>query len=423
MNIPKIITVTLSIILVLLTSLPVHAAIATLSWTPPTTNANGTPLTDLAGYRIYYGTVSRGYSQSVDVSNVTSYIIGGFAEGQTYYFAVTAYDTYGNESAYSLETSKTFPVLTSPTRMTNIATRALVQTGSNVEIGGFIIGGTDPKTVLIRGRGPSMGGAPFNIPGTLANPTLQLYSFAAGAFIAQNDDWQTTDSLCGSPAIFCGNVTQIQATGKDPCQPNPGQTTAPPGCYLESAIYITLLPGNYGAIVSGVNSGTGAGLVEIFEVDNPTTELINIATRSLVQTGANVEIAGFIIGGNVPKQVLIRGRGPSMAGAPFNYSGTLANPMMQIYSFATQTYIAQNNDWQVGDPLCGSNGYVCGGANEIIATGLDPCQPNPGQTVAPPGCSQESAILITLPPGNYSAVVSGVGGTVGVGLVEVFGIQ
>jgi hypothetical protein len=304
--------------------------------------------------------------------------------------------------------------------LTNISTRARVLTGDNVQIGGFIIGGSVSKTVLIRARGPSMSGAPFNVPGTLANPFVQLYAFATGTFIAQNDDWQTTDPLCGSPAEDCGATSQIVATGLDPCQPNPGQPTAPPGCSQEAAILITVPPGNYGAIVSGVGGGTGVGLVEVFEVDTSPSVLGNISTRVRVETGDNVEIGGFIIQGSSPKQVLIRARGPSMGGAPFNVPGTLANPFVQLYSFATGTFIAQNDNWQTTDPLCSTSGFLCGTPTQITATGLDPCLPNPGQTGAPPGCAQESAILITLPPGNYGAIVSGVSGGTGVGLVEVF---
>ncbi len=305
----------------------------------------------------------------------------------------------------------------------NISSRVLVQTGANVAIGGFIITGTEPKTVLIRARGPSMSGAPFNIQGTLSNPSLQLYSFAAGAFIAQNDDWQTTNPQCDSPALSCGGAAQITATGKDPCQPNPGQTSPPPGCTQESAILITLPPGNYGAIMSGVNNGTGVGLVEVFDVDTLTmSKLGNISTRALVLTDANVAIGGFIIGGDNLKKVLIRGRGPSMSGAPFNFQGTLSNPFLRLYSFAAGTYIAENNDWQTTLALCAQSGYECGGATEITATGKDPCQPNPGQTSPPPGCTQESAILITLPPGNYGAILSGVNAGTGLGLIEVFEI-
>ncbi len=309
-----------------------------------------------------------------------------------------------------------------PLRLLNISTRALVQTGANVEIAGFIIGGNVPKQVLIRGRGPSMSGAPFNYSGTLANPFLQIYSFASSSIIAQNDNWQTTDPLCSTSGYTCGTPAQITATGKDPCVPNPGQTTAPPGCTQESAILITLPPGNYGALLSGVNGGTGVGLAEVFDTDGSTLpKLTNISTRAFVGTNTNVLIGGFIIGaGTGNKTILIRARGPSMSGAPFNFSGTLANPFVQVYSFATQSYIAQNDDWQTTDPLCSTSGYTCGTPADIMATGLDPCQPNPGQTTAPPGCTQESAILIHLPPGNYGAIVSGISGGTGIGLVEVF---
>jgi hypothetical protein len=109
-----------------------------------------------------------------------------------------------------------------------------------------------------------LGGAPFNNPGVLANPTMQLYSGAT--VIAQNNDWQSTDPLCGSPATACGDATQITATGLDPCQPNPGQSAAPPGCAQESAVLVTLAPGGYTAIVRGVGGTSGMGLVEVFEV-------------------------------------------------------------------------------------------------------------------------------------------------------------
>jgi hypothetical protein len=144
-----------------------------------------------------------------------------------------------NGSDYDLFAKKVFPITSA---LVNVSTRANVQTGYNVLIGGFIIEGSGSKTVLIEGRGPSMSGAPFNLTGTLSNPTIQLYSFAVGAVIAQNDDWQTTDPLCGAPAISCGGAADIVDTGIDPCRPNPGQTTAPPGCAQESAMLVTLPP-------------------------------------------------------------------------------------------------------------------------------------------------------------------------------------
>jgi hypothetical protein len=263
-----------------------------------------------------------------------------------------------------------------------------------------------------------MSGAPFLVSGTLANPFLQIFS--GSTLIAQNNDWPTTDPVCASMGFTCGSATEISATGLDPCRANPGQSTSPPGCTQEAAILITLPPGAYTAIESGVGGATGVGLIEVFEVDGGASpsKLTNIATRALVEIGDNVMIGGFIIDGSSPKTVLLRARGPSMSGAPFFVPGTLANPSVQLFSGAT--VIAQNNDWQTSDPLCGSMGFTCGGVTEITATGLHPCVPNPGQSTPPAGCDQESAILITLPPGGYTAILSGFGGGTGVGLIEVF---
>ena len=112
-----------------------------------------------------------------------------------------------------------------------------------------------------------------------------------------------------------------------------------------------------------------------------------------------------------------------MGGAPDYVSGTLSNPFIKLYSFATGTFIAQNDNWQdQSDPLCAASGFVCGTPAEITATGIDPCIPNTGQSSAPPNCANESAILITVPPGNYGALMSGVGRGTGVGLMELFDI-
>lgn len=170
---------------------------------------------------------------------------------------------------------------------------------------------------------------------------------------------------------------------------------------------LLLPPGAYTGIVNGADGGTGVGLVEVFDMDESTqSELSNISTRSFVQTGDNIMIGGLIIEATAPKTVLIRGRGPAMSGAPFNLSGTLANPLLQLFS--DQTVIAFNDNWH---DLQG---------DEIISTGMDPCLPNPGQATAPPGCDQESAMVLDLPAGAYTAWLSGVGGQTGIGLVEAF---
>jgi uncharacterized repeat protein (TIGR01451 family) len=284
----------------------------------------------------------------------------------------------------------------------NISTRGSVLTGASVMIGGFIIEGTVPKTVLVRAQGPSL--VDFGVTGVMSNPTMQLYS--GSTVIAQNNNWQTTDPLCLSPVEYCGDSGDIIATGFDPC------TAATTGCTLDSAIYVTLPPGPYTAIVSGVGGGTGVGLVGVFDVDTSgaLSYLGNISTRGFVGTSANVQIGGFIIEGTVPKTVLVRAQGPSLV--DFGVTGALPNPTMTLYSGATP--IAVNNNWQDPVTQCDSPAISCGDDQDIIATGLDPC------TAATTGCTLDSAIYVTLPPGAYTAIVSGVGGSIGVGLVGVF---
>jgi hypothetical protein len=135
------------------------------------------------------------------------------------------------------------------------------------------------------------------------------------------------------------------------------------------------------------------GIIEVFEVDQPTAPLINIATRGRVQTGDNVMIGGFIIQGSGSQTVVVRARGPSLA--QFGVPNTLANPVLQLFSGAT--VIASNDDWQ-----------QAGNAALIQSSGFAPAD------------TRESAILVTLPPGAYTAIVSGSGGTTGVAIVEVF---
>ena len=298
--------------------------------------------------------------------------------------------------------------------LVNLSTRGSVQAGDNVIIGGFIIDGTVPKTVLIRGRGPAMSAAPLFVPGVLADPVLTLFS--GQTVIAENNNWQDAPS-CNQ--FSCGTAAQISAIGMDPCQPNPGQSSAPVGCGFESAILITLNPGAYTVHLSGANSTAGIGLIEIFEADeSDLSQLVNLSTRARTGAGDCVMIGGFIIDGTQPKTILLRGRGPSISSAPFFVPGVLADPVLRLFS--GQNAIAENNNWQDA-PSCSE--VNCGTATQIAALGLDPCRPNPGQLSAPSGCELESAILVTLNPGAYTTHLSGTNGLSGIGLVEIFQLQ
>ncbi|MDD5434421.1 MAG: hypothetical protein PH343_03230 [Nitrospira sp.] len=131
-------------------------------------------------------------------------------------------------------------------------------------VGGFTIVGIQSKTVLIRGRGPSMSGAPYNFTGTLSDPLLEVY--CGPTLFAKVDNWQDGPIQCDPPAISCS----IPPPSNDPCQPNIGQTSPPPGCMQEAALIITLPPqpacGNYTAKLKGVNNTTGIGIFEVYEL-------------------------------------------------------------------------------------------------------------------------------------------------------------
>ncbi len=272
-----------------------------------------------------------------------------------------------------------------PTRLGNISTRGLVQTGNDVMIGGFIIQGSAPKTVIVRAIGPEL--IPLGVPNALADPTLSLHN-SAGTLIASNNNWQTT--IMGG-IITSDQVSAIQNSGHAPTQPS------------ESAVIATLSPGNYTVIVSGVNNTVGVALVEVYDLSTGTTSILgNISTRDFVQTGANVMIGGFIVQGTQSNTVIVRVIGPELI--PLGIPNALADPTLELHD-GTGALIASNNNWQT---------TITGG---IITSDQVSAIQNSGHAPTQPS---EPAIIATLSPGNYTAVVSGVNSTVGVALVEVY---
>ena len=274
--------------------------------------------------------------------------------------------------------------------LANISTRSFVQTGNNVMIGGFIIEGTGPKTVILRAVGPELSAPPYNIPNPLADPTLELHN-GTGALIALNDNWQTT--IIGG-VITASQVSTIQNSGYSPTQPS------------ESAIIATLQPDNYTAIVRGKNNTVGVALVEVYDISlNITSVLGNISTRGFVQTGNNVMIGGFIVQGSQSKRVIVRAIGPELI--PYGIPATLADPTLELHD-GSGALIAQNDNWET---------TIIGGI--ITASQVSAIQ-NSGHTPTQP---TESAIIATLQPGNYTAIVRGESNTTGVALVEVYDLQ
>ena len=274
-------------------------------------------------------------------------------------------------------------------RLGNISTRAFVQTGDNVMIGGFIVQGTGPKTVILRAIGPELSAPPYNIPNALADPTLDLHN-GSGTLIASNNNWQTT--IIGG-IITTNQVSAIQNSGHAPTQPS------------ESAIIATLQPGNYTAIVRGANNTTGVALVEVYDIDGQVSSILgNVSTRAFVQTADNVMIGGFIVQGTEQKSVIVRAIGPELSAPPFNIPNALGNPTLELHN-GSGALIASNDNWQT---------TIIGG---IITSSQVSAIQNSGHA---PTQASESAIIATLPAGNYTAIVRGVNSTTGIALVEVY---
>jgi hypothetical protein len=273
-------------------------------------------------------------------------------------------------------------------KLTNISTRAFVQTGDNVMIGGFIVQGNE--TVIIRGIGPEL--TQYGVPNPLANPTLELHD-ATGALIASNDNWMTT--IIGG-IIFSDQVQDIRDSGYAPTDPR------------EPAIIAILPSGNYTAIIRGVSSTIGVALAEVYDLhdgNHNTSVLSDISTRSFVQRGDDVMIGGFIIEGSGRKRVIARAVGPGLT--QYGVPNPLADPTLELHD-STGALIASNDNWQhttIGGIII----------NDQVAAIR--------ASAHAPGDPRESAIVANLLPGNYTAIVRGVNGTTGVGLVEVYDLD
>jgi len=265
-------------------------------------------------------------------------------------------------------------------RMVNISSRAAVSGGAQVSIAGFVIGGQQPKTLLIRAVGPTLAG--FGVTGALAAPTLTLYSGAM--VVAANTGWGSAPNApeLAAAASFAGAF-------------------ALPSGSADSAILATLPPGAYTAIVSSATGAPGIALVEVYDLSgaSPGQELVNLSSRAFAGSGENSLIAGVVVNGAAPKRLLIRAAGPALA--QFGVAGTLASPQLTLYSGSAA--IAQNAGW----------------SSSADASAIAQAAASVGAFAYAPG-SADAAIIINLPPGAYTAQVTGVGGASGISLVEVY---
>ncbi len=285
-------------------------------------------------------------------------------------------DISGAQSMYGAPTPTPTPTPSpnpSGTRFTSISTRMNVGTGNDVAIAGFMVWGSQLKTVIVRVLGPTLGS--YGVANVLSDPIVELHN-SSGATIATNDDWQI-----GSQS------SQISSSGYAPNNSN------------ESAIIATLAAGAYTAIVRGYNNSTGVALVQVYELDTLSARLSGISTRGQVGTDQNVLIGGLSINGSTSKKLIVRALGPCMASPPFSLSGTLSNPTLELHD-SSGNLLASNDDWGSGTQ-----------AAAISASGHQP--PN----------AKESAIIATLASGNYTAIVRGVNNSTGIALVDAYDLD
>ncbi|MFN2621414.1 MAG: plastocyanin/azurin family copper-binding protein [Chthoniobacterales bacterium] len=277
---------------------------------------------------------------------------------------------HGAMMTSSVEVSAAPTPTDTPSTLGNISTRLPVQAGDNVLIAGFIVTGTQPKKVIVRGIGPSL-----SFSGALADPFLELHD-GSGQLLESNDNWIDSPN---KQAII--------------------DSTIPPANDLESAIVGTLpaTGAGYTAILRGVNNGTGIGVVEAYDLDRTVdSKLANISTRGLVQTSDNVLIAGVIVVGQTSQKVIVRAIGPSLS-----VTGKMADPTLELRD-SNGGLLEANDNW--GDSP---------NKQAIVDSTIAPSNP------------LESAIVRTLPANNaaYTAIVRGTNNTTGIAVVEVYQLQ
>ena len=268
----------------------------------------------------------------------------------------------------------------------NISTRGPVASGANAMITGFVVGGTTSKQLLVRAAGPALTG--FGLSGAVSATQLQVYN-SSSVLVASNTGWSTDP-------VNAGAVTNADT--------QTGAFAFKSGS-ADSALVATFAPGSYTAQVTGVNGATGIALAEVYDLDGyvpfSSKKLINISTRGNVGSGASVMIGGISINGTAPKKLLIRGAGPALA--PLGVSGALATPHLQLFD-NNQNLVRDNYAWETGNDAALVSAAAKKSGAFAFASG-----------------SADSAILIVLPPGTYTAEVSGsTSSATGIALIEVY---
>lgn len=355
-----------------ITTQPVSQTVGTGASATFSVTASGTSLT----YQWAHGgtNVPAGTAATLTLNNVQA------ADAGSYTVVVTNANgsVTSNPATLTIDTPK-------KGRLINLSVRSRAGTGDQTLIAGFIISGAGPKPVMLRGTGPTL--TNFGVTGVLADPKLDL--FEGSASVQNNDTWNTSPNLAAIVAAHGDKLGAFTLDNKD------------------TVLLASLNPRDYTAQITGVGGATGVALVELFDADTaqPGTaefdaqpRLVNLSARTQVGTGDNVLIAGFIINGNVPKRVMIRGTGPALQN--FGVAGTLADPLLRLFD-AGGHVIAENDSWSTSANV---NDITAVHGDKLGTFTLD---------------NKDAVLVVTLTPGSYTAQVSGVNSGTGVALVEV----
>jgi hypothetical protein len=335
------------------------------------------------------------YSGSLPLNGATdSVLVITFLPFGTSSYRCVATNSAGTTSS-NIATVTNISSPANPGRLINLSARAQVGTGGNIIFGGFAVGGAGvagSQSLLVRASGPAIGGAPFNVPNVISDPELKIFNQSGSVIPGDiNSGW------AGSPAI--ASIAQ-----------SVGAFSWNVASSHDAALDLALPSGPYTAQVSGESGDTGDALLEIYDATpagsytSASPRLINLSARVNVGQGAaNALFAGFVIEGSTALTVLIRASGPAIAAAPFNVPVTLPDPALTLQYQSSGAVIASNTGWN--------------GATDISYAASKIGAFSWGQSA-----TADSALLITLPPGNYNAVVAGASGDSGVTLVEVYEI-